>query len=69
MGVPVGPMRTTGCPAGSSAHRSLDPPISSTIVETSPCSRSTHAPVSARPSIESRVPSGRAASDSKFCRR
>ena len=53
---PVGPIRTTGSPGSSCAQRSDDPPISSTMVETSPRSRSTHAPVSARPSIASRVP-------------
>ena len=56
VGVPVGPIRTTGSPGCSCAHRSDEPPISSTIVETRPRSRSTHAPVSARPSIASRVP-------------
>ena len=59
--MPVGPISTTGSPGLSSAHRSDEPPISSTMVETRPCSRSTHAPVSARPSIASRVPSARAA--------
>ena len=51
------PSATTGSPGLSSTHRSDDPPISSTIVEMSPCSRSTHAPVSASPSIARRVPS------------
>ena len=52
--------------AAGSAHRSDEPPISSTIVDTRPRSRSTHAPVSARPSIASRVPArtSRAASRS-----
>ena len=57
VGVPVGPISTTGSPGFSSAQRSDEPPISSTIVETRPCSRSTQAPVSARPSIARRVPS------------
>ena len=56
VGAPVGPISTTGSPGFSVAHRSDEPPISSTIVDTSPRSRSTQAPVSARPSIVSRVP-------------
>ena len=57
VGVPVGPMRTTGSPGASCAHRSDEPPISSTMVDSNPCSRSTDAPVSASPSFASRVPS------------
>ena len=53
---PVGPISTTGSPGCSCAQRSEEPPISSTMVDTSPRSRSTHAPVSASPSITSRVP-------------
>ena len=49
LGVPVGPIRITGSPGFSSAQRSDDPPISRTMVESSPFSRSTDAPVSARP--------------------
>ena len=64
LGVPVGPISTTGSPGASREHRSDDPPISSTIVDTSPLSRSTHAPVSASPSMPSRLPSTRAALDS-----
>ena len=37
VGVPVGPIRITGSPGFSSAHRSDDPPISSTMVESNPC--------------------------------
>ncbi len=55
VGVPVGPIRMTGSPGFSRAHRSDEPPISRTIVESSPLSRSTDAPVSARPSIASTV--------------
>ena len=55
VGVPVGPISMTGSPGFSRAHRSDDPPISRTIVESSPRSRSTEAPVSARPSIASVV--------------
>ena len=58
VGVPVGPIRITGSPGFSSAHRSDDPPISSTMVESNPFSRSTDAPVSASPSIASVVPFG-----------
>ncbi len=38
VGVPVGPIRMTGSPGFNSAQRSDDPPISSTMVERSPCS-------------------------------
>ena len=71
VGVPVGPIRITGSPGFSSAHRSDEPPISSTIRSTAgPRSRSTQAPVSARPSIASVVPShADGASVSKFCSR
>ena len=34
--MPVGPISTTGSPGSSSVQRSDEPPISSTIVETSP---------------------------------
>ncbi len=55
VGEPVGPISTTGSPGCSSAHKSDEPPISSTMVETRPCSRSTQAPVIASPSIARRV--------------
>ena len=69
VGVPVGPMRITGSPGFSSMQRSEEPPISSTMVPTSPLSGSVQAPVSARPSMARVVPSTRSARVSKFCRR
>ena len=50
----------------------LDTPISSAIIDSSPCSLSTHAPVRAMPSMRSGGSPGaraRAASASKFCSR
>ena len=57
VGVPVGPMTTTSSPTLSAASRRVETPISSAMSDRSPCSLSTHAPVSAMPSIASRVPS------------
>src|ERR1019366_9077674 len=52
---PVGPIKTIGSP-GARAAQSLElPPISSTIVPSRPFSLSTHAPVSASPSIDIRA--------------
>jgi hypothetical protein len=55
VGDPVGPISTTGSPGFSSAQTSDEPPISSTITDTSPRSGSVQAPVMARPSIASTV--------------
>ncbi len=55
VGVPVGPISTTGSPGRSRAQRSELPPISSTITETRPRAGSVQAPVIARPSIASTV--------------
>ncbi len=55
VGVPVGPISTTGSPGFSTAQMSELPPISSTITDTRPRSGSVQAPVIARPSIASTV--------------
>ena len=68
-GLPVGPIKITGSPGFNIKHKSLEPPISSTMVDSKPLLRSTHAPVSARPSMPSKVPSVLIADDSKFCSR
>ncbi len=69
VGAPVGPMSTTGSPGFSAAHSRDEEPISSTMVPSRPFSLSTHAPVSARPSMVRRVPSTTGAERSKFCSR
>jgi hypothetical protein len=69
VGVPVGPIRITGSFGFSQAQRSDEPPISSTISPTRPCSRSVQAPVSARPSMVSVVSPVRCDRVSKFCSR
>ena len=51
------------------AHSRLDTPSSSAMSDSKPRSLSTHAPVSAIPSIRSGVVPTRGAIDSKFCRR
>jgi len=56
VGVPVGPMSTTSSPGSKRAHSRLEPPISKTIIDNNPRCLSTHAPVSAMPSIASRKP-------------
>jgi hypothetical protein len=69
VGEPVGPMRTTGSPGLSNTHRSEDPPISSTIVETNPLSgrpRRRSEPVLPSPGSSRSVVVARV---SKFCRR
>src|SRR2546425_2277898 len=45
VGVPVGPISTTGSPGRRYASRSAEPPISSAITEIRPFSLSTQAPV------------------------
>ena len=67
--MPVGPITMTGSPFSRPAHRRELPPISSTISDSRPFSLSTHAPVSARPSIIRRLPFTVRDSASKFCRR
>ena len=73
VGVPVGPISTTGSPGFSMAQRSELPPISSAITEIRPRSGSVQAPVIARPSIASSVEmpgsARRGAIISKFCSR
>ncbi len=66
VGVPVGPINTTGSPGLSVAHKSADPPISNAINDTNPRSTSTEAPVRAIPSIASFVLPALVASVSKF---
>ena len=69
VGVPVGPITMTGSSFSRPAHRRELPPISSTISDSRPFALSTHAPVSARPSIIRRLPFAVRDSASKFCRR
>src|SRR5216684_1895032 len=69
VGVPVGPITTTGSPGWSVAQRRDEPPISRMISESRPRSGSVQAPVRAMPSITSLVPSITGAVASKFCRR
>ena len=59
VGVPVGPMTTTGSPGLKAAHSRDEVPISRTMRLKSPASGSVQAPVSAMPSVLRRVPSTR----------
>ena len=73
VGVPVGPITTTGSPGLQVRAQAARPPISSMISESRPCVGSTQAPVSAMPSISSAASDRRCARArlprSKFCRR
>ena len=71
VGVPVGPITTTGSPGSQRrAQARASRPSRARSATAGPCSLSTHAPVSARPSIgRRRAVDDARDSDSKFCRR
>jgi hypothetical protein len=66
LGGRVGPITITGSPFFREAIRRVDTPISRAMSESSPFSLSTHAPVSAMPSMLRRTPFTTWLSDSKF---